>query len=91
MSCVSGQRADFPTFTLIDAAPVSNDAGDAAVLLMTKETGPLVFLIDPQSILRLRLGLATAEKFLQSRSERVVVRAAVRVGAVAGSIAGKKK
>ena len=91
MRIVTGDSADYPTFTLTDAVAVSNNMGDVALLLMTMESGPLVFHVDLQSIPQLQGGLAMAEKFLQTRRNRVVVRAAVRVGTVSGAIAGKKK
>jgi hypothetical protein len=70
---------EYPTFTITDAKPASNDEGEAALLLTTAEGAQVAFSIDRQIVPKLRDSIATVEAFLMNGSNRVVVTAAVRV------------
>lgn len=60
---------DVPTVTVIGSNAVARADGRAAIVLETKERGPIAFEVNLQSIAVLRRDLSAAETILHQQTE----------------------
>jgi hypothetical protein len=60
---------EYPTVTVLGSQTISRPDGRVAILLVTKERGPIAFEVSQKAIDTLRRELATAESFLHLASQ----------------------
>ena len=60
----TGDKHEYITMTVMAAKAASRPDGTTAIVVLTKESGPIALMLDQSTITTLRAELTTAEQFL---------------------------